>query len=349
VTANGLRFSVGGSANLVAAASLFVVAGVLVRGIAHSAAVNTVMVIVKLAVLIGFVVIGAGHVHSANWHPFVPPNQGGFSFGAPGVLRAASMLFFAYLGFETVSTAALEARNPQRDMPVGILGSLAICTVIYIAVGLVLTGLVPYRSLGVPDPIAVAVNGIGMPALAIIIKIGALAGLSSVLLVNTYGHSRICYAMSRDGLLPGLFSTVHPRFRTPHHGTLVVAGLAAVAGATLPISILGDMVSLGTASAFAIVAISVMWLRGNAPELHRPFRLPLGGVQIGRIWIGVIPAGALVFCLIMVAPVLIDITAKAMAGEWIPAIILIVYLIVGVALYILYGHRNSRLGRGETA
>jgi APA family basic amino acid/polyamine antiporter len=345
VTADGLRLTVGGSANLVAAASLFVVAGVLVRGIAHSAAVNTIMVIVKLAVLITFVAVGAGHIHTANWHPFVPPNEGGFSYGAPGVLRAASMLFFAYLGFETVSTAALEARNPQRDMPIGILGSLAICTVIYIAVGLVLTGLVSYRSLGVPDPIAVAINSVGMPALAVFIKIGALAGLSSVLLVNTYGHSRICYAMSRDGLLPELFSTVHARFRTPHQGTIVVAALAALAGATLPISILGDMVSLGTASAFAIVAISVMWLRGNAPDLHRPFRVPLGGVTVGRLWLGVIPVAALVFCLVMVAPVLIDIAARAIAGEWIPAMILIVYVIVGVALYVLYGHRKSRLGQ----
>lgn len=343
-TPSGVRFTTGGGINLVAAASLGVVTLVLIRGITQSAAVNGVMVTIKIAVLLIFVAVGVFHVDPANWTPFIPESQGGFAYGELGVLRAASVLFFAYLGFETVSTAALEARNPQRDMPIGILGSLALCTVLYIAVALVLTGLVPYLSLGVADPIAIAVDRIGMPALTLVVKLGAVLGLTSVLLVNTYGHSRICFAMSRDGLLPRLFSSVHTEWQTPHHGTMFVAAVAAVAAAFLPISILGDLVSLGTACAFSIVAISVMWLRTNQPEMERPFRVPLGGVWIGGVWIGVVPVLALVLCLSMVGPVLVDIVLKAIAGDRIPAIILGIYVVIGVVLYRSYGWRNSRLG-----
>jgi APA family basic amino acid/polyamine antiporter len=345
LTPHGVTFTTGGGINLIAAASLGLVALVLVRGVSQSATVNAVMVTIKIAVLLIFVGVGVFHVDPANWTPFVPENQGGFAYGMPGVLRAASVLFFAYLGFETVSTAALEARDPQRDMPVGILGALAVCTLLYIAVALVLTGLVPYKMLGVPDPIALAVDRMGLPALTLVIKLGAVLGLSSVLLVNTYGHSRICFAMSRDGLLPKLFSSVHTSWQTPHHGTIFVAAVAAIAAALLPISILGDLVSLGTAFAFSIVAISVMWLRTTQPELHRPFRVPLGGIWIRGVWIGVVPVLALVLCLSMVGPVLADITLKAFAGDTIPATILGIYLIVGVVLYRAYGWRNSKLGQ----
>lgn len=344
-TPEGVRFTTGGGINLVAAASLGLVTLVLIRGITQSAAVNAVMVIIKIVVLLLFVAIGVFHVDPANWTPFIPESQGGFSYGEWGVLRAASVLFFAYLGFETVSTAALEARNPQRDMPIGILGALAICTLLYIAVALVLTGLVPYHALGVPDPIAIAVDRIGMPAFTLVVKLGAVLGLTSVLLVNTYGHSRICFAMSRDGLLPRLFSSVHAEWQTPHHGTMFVAAVAAVAAAFLPISILGDLVSLGTAFAFSIVAISVMWLRTTQPDLPRPFRVPFGGVRIGGIWVGVVPVLALLFCLLMVGPVFLDIIHKALVGEWVPAIILGVYLCFGLAFYLFYGVPNSRLRR----
>lgn len=343
-TDHGQVFTTGGGINLVAAASLGVVALVLVRGVSQSAAVNAVMVIIKIAVLLLFVGVGVFHIDTSNWTPFIPENQGGFSYGAAGIVRAASVLFFAYLGFETVSTAALEARNPQKDMPVGILGALAICTLLYMAVALVLTGLVPYKMLGVPDPIALAVDRMGLPAFTLLIKVGAVLGLSSVLLVNTYGHSRICFAMSRDGLLPKLFSSVHADWQTPHKGTVFVAAVAAVATAFLPISILGDLVSLGTACAFSIVAISVMWLRSAEPNLPRPFRVPLGGVWVGEVWLGVVPMLALILCLAMVAPVLIDIVLKALAGDTIPAIILGVYLVAGVLLYRAYGWRNSKLG-----
>jgi APA family basic amino acid/polyamine antiporter len=341
-TVSGPRFVMSGSINLVAAVSLAIVASVLVRGVTHSAAVTAAMVVIKIAVLLVFVAIGIGHIDSHNWRPLIPANEGGFRYGVPGILRAASVLFFAYLGFETVSTAASEARNPQRDMPIGILGALAICTLLYVVVAMVLTGLVPFRELGVPDPIALAMNAVHHPALAVLIKAGAVVGLTSVLLVNTYGHSRICFAMSRDGLLPSLFSTVHADWRTPYLGTLVVAAVAATAAALLPISILGDLVSLGTACAFSIVAISVMWLRTTHPNLHRPFRVPLGGMRIGGIWFGTVPVCALVLCLGLVGPVIVDVVLKALAGDSLLAIFLGVYVAVGALLYVFYGRRKSR-------
>ncbi|MEZ5498110.1 MAG: amino acid permease [Steroidobacteraceae bacterium] len=348
-TPTGTRFALTSNVNLVAVIMLAAVATVLIRGVSHSAAVNAVMVVIKVTVLLIFVAVGVAYVNPVNWHPLIPPNEGGFQFGVPGILRAASILFFAYLGFETVSTAALEARNPQRDMPIGILGALIICTVLYIMVALVLTGLVPYRELGVADPIAVAMNATRQPALAVLIKSGAVVGLTSVLLVNTYGHSRICFAMSRDGMLPRLFSDVHARWHTPHRGTMVVAGISAVAAATLPISILGDLVSLGTAAAFSIVAISVMWLRTTHPQLHRPFRVPLGGRHIGGVWVGIVPLCALLLCLGLIGPVLIDIIAKAMAGDVLLAVILGLYLLAGALIYVLYCRRASRVQRGIAA
>lgn len=340
----GITFFVSGGVNLLAAVMPPLVAVVLVRGVSQSATVNAAMVALKLMVLLIFVGVGIGHVDPTNWHPFVPANEGGFSYGIAGVVRGASVLFFAYLGFETVSTAALEARNPQRDMPIGILGSLAICTILYMAVALVLTGIVPFRRLGVPEPIALAVDAIGWPALTVLVKLGAIFGLLSVLLVNTYGHSRVCFAMARDGLLPGTFSALHARWKTPLRGTATVAAVAAVAAATLPIAILGDLVSLGTASAFSIVAVSVMWLRSAHPELDRPFRVPLGGVRVRGRWIGTVPVLALLFCLAMVGPVIVDIALKAVRGEWVPLGILAAYVAAGVALYRLYGWRHSRLG-----
>jgi APA family basic amino acid/polyamine antiporter len=343
MTESGPIFASGGGINLLAAFCVGAVALVLIRGVAESATVNAIMVVIKIAVLLLFVSVGIFYVDSANWEPFIPESRGGFTYGEAGVFRGASVLFFAYLVFETISTAALEARNPQRDMPIGILGALAICTTLYLAVALVLTGLVPYQQLGVPDPIALAVDRIGIPTLTLVIKLGAVLGLTSVLLVNTFGHTRICFAMAQDGLLPKLFSSVHTKWMTPHRGTVFVAVGTAIAAATLPISILGDLVSLGTACAFSIVAMSVMWLRTNEPDLERPFRVPLGGMFIGRVWIGVVPVLALVFCLVMIGPVVIDIGLKAMRGEPLPAIVLGVYAMIGTVLYRQYGLRNSRL------
>src|SRR5512134_1479133 len=253
VTPGATLLHVGSSVNLVAALAIAAVTAVLVRGVTASALVNNVLVLLKISVLGGLVVVGASAVEPSNWVPLVPPNEGGFAFGWQGVLRAASLLFFAYIGFETVSTAAAEARNPQRDIPIGILGSLAACTVIYIAVAAVLTGIVPYRELGVPDPIALAIDRIGMPVLASLVKVGALAGLTSVLLVNAFGQSRVAFAMSRDGLLPPLFSRLGARVPTPTAGIVLFGIVSAVGAALLPLSLLGDLTSIGTALAFATV------------------------------------------------------------------------------------------------
>ena len=343
--AHGIEFIVGGSVNLIAVVAVAFFAFVLIRGVTHSARLNAFMVIVKIGVLIAFVIVGAPHVHSANWHPFIPPSQGGFAFGWLGIFRGASILFFAYLGFEAVATAALEARQPQRDIPIGILGSLLVATIVYIAVALVLTGLVPYSRLNVPDPVAVAVDVVGWPALTLLIKLGALAGLSSVLMINTFAHSRVWFAMADDGLLPRFICAIHPRYRTPHLGTAAVASIAAAGAAFLPIAILGDLVSLGTGVVFLTVAISTMWLRSTEPDLHRPFRVPFGGVRIGRAWIGTVPAISMALTVVMIAPVIGDIAYKAAHGDWIPAVILICYILAGAFLYAFYGLRNSRLGQ----
>jgi APA family basic amino acid/polyamine antiporter len=325
------------AANLLAAGAIALVALILTLGVTKSSLANTVLVIIKVAVLLGFVAVGFGKVDPKNWTPFIPPNEGGFAYGWPGVIRAASILFFAFIGFESVSTASCEARRPQRDIPIGILGSLVVCTVLYLCVGLVLTGLVPYRQLGVADPIAIAVDTLKQPIFAEFIKIGALTGLASVLLVNGYGQSRICYAMGRDGLLPEAFTRLHTRFKTPFVGSIILGLIAAVFAAFLPISILGDMVSLGTALAFTIVCLSVMWLRGARPDLERPFRVPLGGVMVGRLWLGVVPTLGIILCWGMIIPVVTDVVGQAARGDLAPSLILAAYCLAGAAIYIFYG------------
>ncbi|RXR06000.1 amino acid permease [Pseudoxanthomonas composti] len=335
-----LRFT--GSVNVVAALSALAAALTMMFGVSRSAMANTVLVLIKVGVLVVFIAVGAQFVQAQHWVPFLPPNEGGFAYGWPGVLRAAAMLFFAYLGFETVSTAAAEARNPRRDVPFGILGALVVCTVLYMAAGAVLTGLVPFRELGVPDPIALAVDRIGWPGFAGVIKLGALTGLGSVLLANAYGHSRIALAISRDGLLPSLFQRLHPRFATPWRGNLVLGGIAATCAALLPINILGDLACLGIASAFIVVCIAVMWLRSFRPDMAGAFRVPLGGVWVGRVWIGVVPVLGIVMCLGMMAPVLTDMALQVVRGDALPALILVVYCVAGAALYFGYGLRRSR-------
>jgi APA family basic amino acid/polyamine antiporter len=329
-------------ANLVAALAILVVTLVLTRGVTHSALVNNILVAVKLVVLMGFIVVGVGAINPHNWTPFVPPSEGGFTYGWAGVMRGSSILFFAYIGFETVSTAASETRNPQRDLPIGILGSLAVCTVLYIIVAAILTGVVPYRELAVPDPIAVAVDRMGHPALATLVKIGALMGLSSVLLVNGYGQTRIAFAMSRDGLLPAAFSRLHSRFHTPVFGTVLLGVMFAVVAALLPLSLLSDLISIGVGLAFSIVAISLMWLRSTRPDLPRAFRVPFGGMRIGKIWVGVVPIMAVVLCWAMILPVAIDIFGQAGRGRLAPALILGGYAVVGAIIYLTYGLRASR-------
>jgi APA family basic amino acid/polyamine antiporter len=339
---HGAAFHVTGAFNVPAALAVVAAMGILIRGVAESAFVNNVIVAIKLLVLAAFIVVGVSAIQPANWAPFVPPNEGGFTYGWPGVLRAASILFFAFLGFETVSTAAAETRNPQRDMPLGILGALGICTVIYVLFSVVLTGVVPYRDLGVADPIAVAVDRMGHPQFAIVVKIGALMGLSSVLLVIAYGQSRVAFAMARDGLLPSFFCKLHGRFRTPHLGTLCLGLISAVAAACLPITLLADLVSLGTGLAFSIVCIAVMWLRTSQPDLVRPFAVPLGGLRVGKVWVGYVPMAAIVLCWVMIVPVGIDLVRHARHGTWTPLGIFAGYLFVGAAIYLGYGLRRAR-------
>ena len=394
----GLSFEVTGNINLLATTAILAVTALLVVGVSESANVNNVIVFIKVGVLLAFIALGVGFINADNWVPFIPENQGGFTYGLQGVFRAASVIFFAYVGFEAVSTAAAEAKNPQRDVPIGILGSLVVCTTIYIMVSAVLTGVVPYTDLGVPEPIAVAVDRMGMPAFSFFIKVGAIAGLSSVMLILTYGQSRVFFAMARDGLLPRAFCKVHPKFRTPWIGTIILGVLISIAASLLPITILGDLVSLGTATAFAIVCLAVMSLRTSRPELPRPFRVPLGGgfvtkpvmvllsvimifvalaifrflmqsqwttygaivaLIVGalwlasvwstreqKVWLGTAPMMGILFASIMITPLIEDIITKSMNDDRIPAYILGSYFIIGAAIYMFYGYRNSRLAQG---
>jgi basic amino acid/polyamine antiporter, APA family len=339
----GAGFVAAGALNLVAVAAILLVGVVLILGVSESARVNAVLVTIKILVLAGFVAAGVGSIHPSNWVPFVPPNEGGFRYGWPGVFRAASILFFAYLGFNTVATAAAEARDPQKGVPFGIVGSLVVCAALYIVVAAVLTGVVPYRQLGVPDPIAVAMDAVGHPKMAVLIKLGALTGLSSVLLVNAFGQSRITFAMACDGLLPTLFARIHPRLRTPWLGIVVLSLISAVLAAILPLALLADLISLGTGAAFIIVAVSQIWLRNTKPELERSFRVPLGGVKVGDLWVGYVPAAAILMCVVMIAPVVLDIVRQAWLGQPMAAIFLAVYLTTGALIYVLYGRRKSRV------
>ena len=333
----GLAFTAGHGLNLIGAMGILGVTGLLVLGISESASVNNVIVIIKVGVLVLFVGFGFSFINVANWHPFIPKNEGGYTYGVPGIFRAASQVFFAYVGFEAVSTAAGEAKNPQKDMPIGILGSLTICTILYMLVAAVMTGVVPFRQLGVAAPIALAVDHIGIAWLSIVIKIGAIAGLTSVMLILTYGQSRVFYAMAKDGLLPKMFSTLHPRFRTPWIGTIILGSLIAIAASLLPIDILGDLVSLGTACAFGIVCFSVLRLRSTRPDLVRPFTAPGGSVT---------PILGIIGSMMLAEPVLQDLAQKALRGDSIGAVILVSYIALGAVIYIGYGLRHSRLAQG---
>jgi APA family basic amino acid/polyamine antiporter len=297
----------------------------LVVGIKESANFNNVIVAIKVSVVLAFLAVGVAYLNPANWHPFIPPAAGPGKFGWNGVLRAAGVIFFAYIGFDAVSTAAQEARRPQRDMPIGILGSLGICTVLYIAVSLVLTGVVSYTQLNVGAPVAVAVDslGPGVAWLRPVIKVGAIAGLSSVILVMLLGQPRIFYTMSKDGLLPPVFSVVHPRFRTPWLAQILTGGLAMLIAGLFPIGLLGELVSIGTLLAFAIVCAGVLVLRFTDPDLPRPFRTPAVGLVAP---LGVLACGYLMYGL---PP---DTWAR-----------LLVWMGIGMVIYFAYSRRHSKL------
>ncbi|HOX70776.1 amino acid permease [Dokdonella sp.] len=308
----------------------------LVFGVSESAKVNNVIVAIKMTVIVAFILIVGWYVIQhidtlkANWDPFIPEATGADGeFGWSGIFRAASIVFFAYIGFEAVSTAGQEAKNPKKDMPIGIIGSLVVCTILYILVSIVMTLVVNYKSLNVPDPVAVAVDALGPQWgwFAKIIKAGAIIGLTSVVLVLMYGQTRIFYTMARDGLLPKMFATVHPRFRTPWINTILVALLTAVAAAFFDINTLGDMTSVGTLAAFGIVCLSVIWLRTTHPDIARGFRVPLYPI---------LPAFGIVACFALIFTVE---TRVLIFFGW--------YALGAIALYFVYGMRNSRLNKGE--
>jgi len=297
----------------------------LIIGISESAGFNNVVVIIKLTVVFLFIGFGLGYINRENWEPFVPPAAGPGKYGWDGILRGAGVIFFAYIGFDAVSTAAQETKNPQRDMPIGIMGSLAICTVLYIAVALVLTGIVKYTALNVPDPIAVGINaaGPGLAWLRPIVKIGAIAGLSSVILVMLLGQPRIFYSMSKDGLLPPVFSRVHPKFRTPYLASAVTGVAAMVFAGLLPIGLLGELVSIGTLLAFAIVCAGVLVLRYTDPDRPRPFRTPL---------VPFVPVAGILACFYLMSGLPVDTWAR-----------LVIWMAIGLAIYFLYGRRHSKV------
>ena len=271
---NGSIVYTGGYINLPAVAIVAAISAVCYVGIRQSAILNSAIVAIKLVVILMFVAFGMRYVDPANWHPFIPENQGPGKFGFEGVVRGAALVFFAYVGFDAVSTAAGEAKNPQRDMPIGLLGSLILTTIIYVIVAAVLTGLLPFGQLATPKPVATALEAHSeLSWLKMFIEVGAIAGLSSVILVQLVGQSRVFYAMSQDRLLPPLFSRVHPKFQTPYKSTVVVGIAAAILAGLLPIGLLGELVSMGTLLAFTTVCAGVLVLRRTRPDLPRPFRV----------------------------------------------------------------------------
>jgi APA family basic amino acid/polyamine antiporter len=309
--------------------AMFIIAAItilLIIGIKESASFNNIMVIIKVFVILLFIGIGFFFVNKANWHPFIPANTGEWGhFGWSGILRGSAVIFFAYIGFDAVSTAAQEAKNPQRDMPIGILGSLGISTVLYVLVAIVLTGIVSYTFLNVADPIAVGVDamGKGLFWLRPIIKIAAIAGLSSVILVMMLGQPRIFYAMAKDGLLPPRFAKIHSKFKTPYFSTIITGSVAFILAGILPIDILGELVSIGTLLAFAIVCVGIIFLRYKRPELERPFKTPFVP------YIPILGAG---ICLLQMYSLPLD--------TWIR---LIVWMAIGMFIYFTYSIHNSQL------
>ncbi|MEL6064105.1 MULTISPECIES: amino acid permease [unclassified Methylobacterium] len=314
----------GGIVNLPAVAIVLLLTALLTRATREASLVNGLLVACKIAIILAFVGVGAVHLRPDLWHPFVPENAGTFgAFGWSGVFRGAAVVFFAFVGFETVATAAGECRAPQRDAPAGLIGSLLITTVLYVAMAVVLTGLVPYRDLDVADPVAKAVDAIGLSAFATVIKIGALIGLTTSALTALFGQGRIFFAMARDGFLPKVFCQVHPVTRAPAASQIVIGLFTAALAGLVPIDILGEIVSIGTLLAFCLVCATVLILRRRDPARPRPFRVPAAPLVAG---LGILS------CLVLMA--------SLPADTWIR---LALWLAIGLAIYAGYGRRHARI------
>lgn len=310
--------------NMPAVIIVALITALLVVGVRESANVNNVIVVIKVAVVLTFIVLAAHAIVPENWHPFIPPNTGHReNFGVSGVVAGAGVIFFAYIGFDAVSTAAQEAKNPQRDMPIGIISSLLICTVLYMAVAAIATGVVPYLELDVPDPIAKVADRAGLGWISSFIKLGAIAGLSSVVLVQLMGQARVFYTMSKDGLLPQFVNKIHPKYRTPYITTILTGIGVSLPAGFLTVREAGALVSIGTLLAFAIVSAGVLVLRIREPGLHRPFKVPW-------VWfiapMGVFSSAYLMYFL-----------------PWIAWERLLIWLSIGLAVYFIYGYRHSKL------
>jgi APA family basic amino acid/polyamine antiporter len=321
--------------NVVAFLAIAVVTYILIVGINESANFNSAIVIVKVAIVLVFIGIAGMYVlrhpalASANWHPFIPPNAGKFGeFGWSGVARGAALIFFAYIGFDAVSTAAQEAKNPQKDMPIGIIGSLVICTALYILVSGLLTAMVPYTSLNVADPVAVGIDATGVRWGSLLVKAGAIAGLGSVMLVMLLGQSRVFYSMSRDGLLPQWAGAIHPRFRTPWISSIVVGICVAIFASLIPIGDLAFLVNIGTLLAFVIVCAGVWILRRKRPDLPRPFKTPL--VPLVPI-LGILTSFA----------AMLSLPAKTWWR-------LLIWLAIGLFVYAFYGRTHSKVRKAAS-
>jgi len=305
--------------NLPALCIMMLLTAMLSIGVRESARMNNIMVVIKISVVLLFIVVGARHVTPANWQPFMP-------YGMGGTLSAAALVFFAFIGFDAVTSAAEEVKRPERDLPIGIIGSLAVCTVLYVIVSGIMTGIVPFKEfLGIDHPVTLALQKAGENWFAGFVDLGAILGMTTVILVMAFGQTRIIYAMSRDGLLPARLAKVHPRFQTPFFCTWLVGIVFGILAALVPLNVLNELVNIGTLAAFSLVSIAIVILRKTRPDLKRAFRCP--GVPV-------VPALAVIFCVTLMAYL-----------SWFTWVAFIIWLAIGLVVYFGYARKHSLLNK----